>query len=77
MIIRHNFIQIYNKAFSFVIPAVLLEKIMNLQFYSELNKTGQVNTSFEVLVIIFHIIKNIIMIIIFYALSLGYGYNIQ
>ncbi len=60
-----------------MIPIVLLEKIMNLQLYNEVNKSGDINVGFEILGVIFHILKNESFVILFYSISLGYIFNVQ
>jgi hypothetical protein len=73
MILKHNMIIIYSKVLSILIPFLLLEKLMELQLYSELNKTGELSIAFEVISVICNVVKNITARVVFYALSLGYA----
>jgi hypothetical protein len=73
IILKYSFINIYSKVLTILIPFILLEKLMELQLYSELNKTGELNIAFEVISIICNVFKNITARVVFYALSLGYA----
>ena len=73
MILKYSFINIYSKVLSLLIPFILVEKLMELQLYSELNKSGELNIAFEVISIICNMTKNITARVIFYGLSLGYA----
>ncbi len=73
IIIYHSSINIYSKLISFMIPLVLLEKLMNLQLYSEMNREGIINYAFHIIVLICNVFKNILSILLIFLLSIGYN----
>jgi hypothetical protein len=58
-----------------MLPVILLEEIISLQIYSELNRTGTLNSAFEIIRITCNILKNIAMRIILYGVSIGLYYK--
>ena len=63
----------YSKTSTFIIPIVLLEKLMNLQLYSEMNREGEFNPAFYIIYFICNIFKNIFFVITLFLLSIGYN----
>ena len=57
--------------FSIVIPFVLLENIMKIQFYQQLGSNGTYNFPFKIMEIIFRFIKEIGMRIIYFFIANG------
>jgi len=64
---------IYSKLITFMIPLVLLEKLMNLQLYSEMNREGVFNYAFHIIVLVCNVIKNIFYMVLIFLLSIGYN----
>ena len=58
--------------FSIIIPFVLLENIMKIQFYQQLGSTGTYNFPFKIMEIIFRFIKEIGMRIIYFLIANGF-----
>ena len=58
--------------FSIIIPFVLLENIMKIQFYLQLGSTGKYNFPFKIMEIIFRFIKEIGMRIIYFLIANGF-----
>lgn len=77
LIIKNTGFKKYSKLLTFILPIIILEKMMNLQIYSEINKYGELNIEFEALSIFCNVIKNISLRIILYGISIGYGYTVQ
>lgn len=64
---------IYSKLITFMIPLVLLEKLMNLQLFSEMNREGVINYAFHVIFLICNVLKNILFMVLIFLLSIGYN----
>jgi hypothetical protein len=77
LIIKNSGFKKYAKLLTFILPIIILEKMMNLQIYSEINKWGELNVAFETLSIICNVLKNFSFRIILYGISIGYGYTVQ
>lgn len=75
MIIYYNYIRTLSKIMTIILPICILEKMITLQIFSELNRTGQLNLAFEVINVSCNIIKNIGFRLIFFGISLGYAYR--
>lgn len=68
---------LWSKYFTIIIPIIILEKLMTLQIYSEMNRSGNLNVAFEAISIICNVIKNVSLRIILYGISIGYNYTVQ
>ena len=75
MISNNNGLNFYTKFISILLPVMLIEKMMVLQIYSELNKLGEFNHTFNVISIITNFIKNLIIRIFLFVLASGYRLN--
>jgi len=72
IIVNYNIIKLFEKILTISIPIVILEKMMNLQIYSDLNRYGEINNAFEIICVSCNIFKNVSYRVIFFGLSLGY-----
>jgi hypothetical protein len=77
LIVNNNRFNFYTKIISIILPVVILEKMMNLQIYSELNRVGELNSTFEWIFIICNAIKNILLRIFFFIAAMGYKFNLN
>ena len=57
--------------FSIIIPFVLLENIMKLEFYSQLSSTGMYDYTFKIMEVIFRFVKEIGFRIIYFFIANG------
>ena len=58
--------------FSIIIPFVLLESIMKLEFYSQLSSSGRYNYPFKIMEVIFRFIKEIGFRVIYFFIANGF-----
>ena len=58
--------------FSIIIPFVLLESIMKLEFYSILSSTGRYNYPFKIMEVIFRFIKEVGFRVIYFFIANGF-----
>ena len=58
--------------FSIIIPFVLLENIMKLEFYTQLSSTGMYNYTFKIMEVIFRFIKEIGFRVIYFFIANGF-----
>ena len=58
--------------FSIIIPFVLLENIMKLEFYSQLSSTGVYDFTFKIMEVIFRFIKEIGFRVIYFFIANGF-----
>ncbi len=77
LIVNNNKFNFYTKIISIILPVVILEKMMNLQVYSELNRIGELNSTFEWIFILCNVIKNILLRIFFFISAMGYKFNLN
>lgn len=71
-IIFYSGLSIYQKLISVIIPLVVFECLINLQIYTEINNSGSVGKIFIVLSILSLLIKNTLIRIILYGISIGF-----
>jgi hypothetical protein len=77
LIVNNNQFNFYTKIISITLPVVILEKMMNLQVYSELNRIGELNSTFEWIFILCNVVKNILLRIFFFIAAMGYKFNLN
>ena len=65
-------INFFSKLMTITLPILILEKMMSLQIYSEINRSGELNMGFEAIFIICNLMKNILIRIILFSFALGY-----
>ena len=58
--------------FSLIIPFVLLENIMRLEFYRQLGSTGRYNYPFKIMEVIFRFIKEVGIRVIYFFIANGF-----
>ena len=58
--------------FSLIIPFILLENIMRLEFYRELGSTGRYNYPFKIMEVIFRFIKEVGIRVIYFFIANGF-----
>jgi len=71
-IIYYAGLSLYQKLVSVIIPVIIFECLIELQIYTEINNSGSVGKIFIIFSIISLLVKNIIIRIIMYGLSIGY-----
>ena len=71
-IIHYSTLSIYQQLVSVIIPVIIFECLINLQIYSEINNSGSVGKIFIVVSILSNLVKNTMIRIILYGLSLGF-----
>ncbi len=76
LIVNNNGLNFYTKTITILLPIVILEKMMRLQIFSELNKIGELNSAFEWIFLICNLAKNILLRVFFFAIALGYKFNV-
>lgn len=72
MIILHSYLNLLSNLVTVLIPVIFVEKIMSLQINTELNRTGEMNTAFEVIYMVTAITKEMLIRVILYGVSVGY-----
>lgn len=73
IIMNYTNLKIFSKMLTLSLPIIILEKMMNLQIYSELNRFGEIDNAFEIILIACNLIKNVNIRLIFFGLSTGYS----
>lgn len=71
-IIYYSELNLYQKLISVIIPVIIFECLINLQIYTEINNTGTGGKIFIVLSILSSLVKNTLIRIILYGLSIGF-----
>lgn len=74
-IIYYSELSLYQRVISVIIPVIIFECLINLQIYSEINNSGAVGKIFIVFSIISNLVKNSLIRIILYGISIGYLIN--
>ena len=72
LIINFNKIKIFHKMLTLTLPIIILEKMMNVHINSELNRFGEYNYAFEIILTVCNLMKNVSYRIILFGLSTGY-----
>ena len=70
-IIFYTGLSLYQKLVSVIIPVIIFECLINLQIYSEVNNNGSEGKIFIILSIICNLVKNTLIRIILYGISIG------
>ena len=72
MVTKMNKINILMVIFSIIIPFILLENIMRLEFYKSLSSNGTYNYPFKIMEVVFRCIKSIGIRIIYFFIACGF-----
>lgn len=72
MILNYNKITLVLTLFSIMIPFVIIENVMRLEFFSSLKNLGIYSQLFKIIEYSFRIIKNILLRIIYFLISIGW-----
>lgn len=62
----------YSKLFSLTLPLIILEQMMKVQVYTEMNKSGKLSIEFEWIRFTCFLIKNVAYRVIFFGISVGH-----
>jgi len=71
-IIYYSELNLYQKLISVIIPVIIFECLNNLQINTEINNNGSVGKIFIVLSIMSSLVKNTLIRVILYGLSIGF-----
>lgn len=73
MILNYNRITLFLTLFSIAIPFVIIENIMRLEFFSGIDHQGEYNHLFKIIEYSFRIVKNVLIRIIYFLISINYS----